>query len=34
MKSIILQAGHLGRTSGATGAPGEQEFNKDVTANY
>lgn len=29
---ILIQAGHEGRTTGATGAPGEQAFNKD-TAN-
>jgi N-acetylmuramoyl-L-alanine amidase len=28
---IIIQAGHEGRTTGATGAPGEQAFNKDVS---
>lgn len=30
MKRVLLQAGHEGRTSGATGAPGEQSFNVDV----
>lgn len=28
---ILIQAGHENRTSGATGAPGEQAFNKDVS---
>jgi len=32
MPKIIIQAGHEGRTTGATGAPGEQNFNID-TAN-
>ena len=31
MPKIIIQAGHQGRTTGATGAPGEQAFNKDVS---
>lgn len=30
MPKIIIQAGHEARTSGSTGAPGEQAFNKDV----
>ena len=30
-KRIILQAGHEGRTSGATGAPSEQSFNIDIS---
>ena len=30
MPRIILGAGHEGRTSGATGAPGEQSFNIDI----
>jgi hypothetical protein len=30
VKKIILQAGHFGRTSGSTGAPGEADFNWDV----
>jgi N-acetylmuramoyl-L-alanine amidase len=29
---IIIQLGHVGRTTGATGAKGEQEFNKKVGA--
>lgn len=29
-KFICLQAGHAGRTSGATGAPGEQELNTRI----
>ena len=28
--AILLQAGHAGRTSGSTGAPGEQQFNIDI----
>lgn len=28
---LIIQAGHEGRTTGATGAPGEQSFNKDTS---
>jgi len=28
---IIIQAGHEGRTSGATGAPNEQSFNVDIS---
>jgi len=31
MPRIIIQAGHENRTSGATGAPGEQTFNKDTS---
>lgn len=31
MPKIIIQAGHQGRTSGATGAPGEQSFNTDIS---
>lgn len=31
MKRIIIQAGHEGRTSGATGAPNEQSFNTDIS---
>lgn len=30
MKKIMLQAGHAGVTTGATGAPGEQELNKRI----
>lgn len=30
MKKIHLQGGHLGMTSGATGAPGEQELNRRI----
>jgi N-acetylmuramoyl-L-alanine amidase len=30
MKKIILQAGHAGRTTGATGSPNEQSFNIDI----
>lgn len=30
MPKIIIQAGHQGRTTGATGAPGEREFTTDV----
>lgn len=29
-KKVCLQAGHVGLTSGATGAPGEQAFNKAI----
>jgi len=29
-KKILLQAGHAGRTSGATGSPNEQSFNIDI----
>lgn len=32
MPKICIQAGHSGRTSGATGAPGEQSFNIDVAS--
>lgn len=28
---VILQAGHAGRTSGSTGAPGEQKWTKEIT---
>lgn len=28
---ILIQAGHADRTSGSTGAPGEMEFNIDIT---
>lgn len=28
---ILLQAGHAGRTSGATGAPGEQKWTTEIT---
>lgn len=31
MKRIIIQAGHEGRTTGATGAPNEQSFNVDIS---
>lgn len=30
MKKILLQAGHAGRTSGATGSPNEMSFNIDI----
>jgi len=30
-KKVVLQAGHIGRTSGNVGAPGEQELNKRIT---
>lgn len=30
MKKIMLQGGHLGVTTGATGAPGEQELNRRI----
>ena len=31
MKKICIQAGHEGRTSGATGAPNEMSFNIDIS---
>lgn len=31
MKTILIQAGHEGRTSGSTGAPSEQSFNIDIS---
>lgn len=31
MKRIIIQAGHEGRTTGATGSPNEQSFNIDIS---
>ena len=30
MKKILIQAGHAGRTTGATGSPNERDFNIDI----